>query len=130
MKIQLSRIMRKRDYCLLPETAQLISAFVFTTWIMQFQFFPNPKFQASHLFLRLYRPVCIGLSRKPRRPVFSRINMEQICHSYLSRDARKLVFRFSSRFDTNCNCEADQHPCFRYTDSIIPLLSKSNTSSL
>ena len=28
------------------------------------------------------------------------------------------------------NCEADQHLCFRYTDSTIPLLSKSKTSSL
>ena len=28
------------------------------------------------------------------------------------------------------NREADQHLCFRYTDSTIPLLSKSNISSL
>ena len=28
------------------------------------------------------------------------------------------------------NCEADQHLCFRYTDSTIPLLSKSKISSL
>ena len=28
------------------------------------------------------------------------------------------------------NCEADQRLCFRYTDSIIPLLSKSKISSL
>ena len=28
------------------------------------------------------------------------------------------------------NCEADQRPCFRYTDSTIPLLSKSKISSL
>ena len=27
------------------------------------------------------------------------------------------------------NCEADQHLCFRYTDSTIPLLSKSKISS-
>ena len=30
----------------------------------------------------------------------------------------------------NCNnCEADQHLCFRYSDSTIPLLSKSKMSS-
>ena len=28
------------------------------------------------------------------------------------------------------NCEADQHLCFRYTDSTIPLLPKSKISSL
>ena len=28
------------------------------------------------------------------------------------------------------NCEAEQLPCFRYTDSTIPLLSKSKISSL
>ena len=27
-------------------------------------------------------------------------------------------------------CEADQHLCFRYTDSTIPLLSKSTTASV
>ena len=28
------------------------------------------------------------------------------------------------------DCEADQHLCFRYTDSTIPLLTKSELSSL
>ena len=28
------------------------------------------------------------------------------------------------------NCEGDQHLCFRYTDTIIPLLSKYEISSL
>ena len=31
----------------------------------------NPKFQASSHLLLLYRPVCVGPGRKPRRPVFS-----------------------------------------------------------
>ena len=30
------------------------------------------EFQASSSFLSLYRPVCVGPGRKPRRPVFSR----------------------------------------------------------
>ena len=31
----------------------------------------NPKFQASSLLLRLYRPICVRTGRKPRRLVFS-----------------------------------------------------------
>ena len=62
----MSRIVRK------PVTAKLISAFVFATRIVQFLFYLNPKFQASSSFLSLYRPVCVGPVRKPRRPVFSR----------------------------------------------------------
>ena len=41
-------------------TAQLISAFVFATRIVEFFFFLNPKSQASSLFLSLHRPVCVG----------------------------------------------------------------------
>ena len=72
--------MRKRDFAYAKTkaqisfavTAKLISAFVFATRIVLFLFFLNPKFQASSLLLRLYRPVCVGPGRKPRRPVFSR----------------------------------------------------------
>ena len=53
-------------------TAQLISAFVFTTQIVHFLLYLYPKFQASNLLLRLYMPVCVGPGRKPPRPVFSR----------------------------------------------------------
>ena len=53
-------------------TAKLISAFVFATRIVQFLFYLNPKFQASSSFLSMYRSVCVGPGRKPRRPVFSR----------------------------------------------------------
>ena len=52
--------------------SRLISAFAFATRIVQFLFYLNPKFQASSLLLSLYRPVCVGPGRKPRRPVFSR----------------------------------------------------------
>ena len=34
-------------------------------------YFLNPKFQAFSHLLWLYRPVCVGPGRKPRRPVFS-----------------------------------------------------------
>ena len=46
-------------------TAKLISAFVFTTRIIQFLFFLNPKFQASSHPLLLHRPVCVGPGQKP-----------------------------------------------------------------
>ena len=48
-------------------TAQLISAFVFATWIVQSLYFLNPKFQASSHFLWLYSPVCVGPGRNHRR---------------------------------------------------------------
>ena len=41
-------------------TANLISAFVFATRIIQFLYFLNPKFQASSLSLCLYSSVCVG----------------------------------------------------------------------
>ena len=53
-------------------TAQLIIAFVFTTQIVHFLFFLNLIYQASSIFLRLYRAVCVRLGRIPLRPVFSR----------------------------------------------------------
>ena len=56
------------------QTAKLISAFVFTTQIVQSLYFLNTKFQASIHLMRLYSPVSVGPVRKPRRPVFSYIN--------------------------------------------------------
>ena len=50
---------------------QLISAFVFAIWIVQSLDFLNPKFHTSSHLLWLYRPVCVGPGRKPRKPVFS-----------------------------------------------------------
>ena len=48
-------------------TVKLISAFVFTTRIVQFLYFLNPKFQASK-HLQLHRPICGRPGQKPRRP--------------------------------------------------------------
>ena len=53
-------------------TAQLISAFVFVTWIVQSLYFLNPKFRASSYLLWLHSLVCVGPGRKPWRPVFCR----------------------------------------------------------
>ena len=54
-------------------------------------------------------------------------------HPYLSRDVRKPVFRICENKDADQlrgNREADQRLCFRYMDSTVPLLSKSEISSL
>ena len=52
-------------------TAKLIIAFVFAIRIGQSLYYLHPKLQASSHLLWLYRPVCVGPGRKPRRPVFS-----------------------------------------------------------
>ena len=52
-------------------TAKLISAFVFTTRIVQFLFYLNLKFQVTSHLLWLYSLVCVRPGWKPRRPVFS-----------------------------------------------------------
>ena len=46
-------------------TAKLISAFVFTTWIVQSLFYLSPKSQATSHLLWLYSPVCVGPGRNP-----------------------------------------------------------------
>ena len=77
----MSHIMRKPYFCLCKNkgavTAQLISAFDFAIWIVKFQFFLNPKFQAFSHFLPepfsagVYRPVCVRPGQKSGRHVFS-----------------------------------------------------------
>ena len=52
---------------------------------------------------------------------------------YMSRDVRKQAFCICENKDADQlrgNREADQRLCFRYTDSTIPLLPKSEISSL
>ena len=49
------------DWCI---TAKLVSAFVFTTRIVQSLYFLHLKFQASGHLLWLYSPVCNGPCRK------------------------------------------------------------------
>ena len=73
VQLKMSLVMRKPAFCICEnkDADQLISAFVFATRIVQSLFYLNPKFQASSHLLWLYRPVCVGPGRKPRRPVFS-----------------------------------------------------------
>ena len=74
-------------------TAQLISAFVFATRIVQFLFFLNPKFQASIHFLHvlcLCSSVCVGPDRKPYG-WFSRDAAHFFCHYLSSEVANDLL---------------------------------------
>ena len=52
-------------------TTKLISAFVFATWIVQYLYFLNPKFQAFGHLQWLFSPVCVRPCQKPRTLVFS-----------------------------------------------------------
>ena len=61
------------------------------------------------------------------------LNTTKIHQEYLSRIVRKPDFTYAKNKDADQlrgNREADQRLCFRYTDSTIPLLSKSKISSL
>ena len=58
---------------------------------------------------------------------------EKTCSCHMSRVIRKPAFCICENKDADqlrSNREADQRPCFRYTDSTIPLLPKSEISSL
>ena len=61
---QMSHVMRKLAFCKCENkgavTVLLISAFIYTTKIVQSLFFLNPKFQASSHLLWLYSPVCVS----------------------------------------------------------------------
>ena len=57
--------MRNQKQISFAVTAKLINAFVFTTEIVQFLYFLNPKFPASNHLLCLYSSVCVRPLQKP-----------------------------------------------------------------
>ena len=60
-------------------------------------------------------------------------NHEKLFVPYMRRVVRKPAFCICENKDADQlrgNCEADQRLCFCYTDSTIPLLPKSEISSL
>ena len=133
---ELSRVMRKPDICLSENkcavTAQLVCAFVFASRTEKSLFFLNPKFQASHLLLRLYRPVCVRPGLKPRRPVFLCCGSFVTSPHNMSCLVGKPTICIGENKDADQlrgNREADQRLCFRYSDSTILLLHKSEISS-
>ena len=73
---------------------------------------PHSKmFQSNLSLLQQYTSYCTGMCLVMRKPALC------ICEN---KDADQL----------RGNCVADQRLCFRYTDSTIPLLSKSEISSI
>ena len=97
--------MRKPDFCLCEnkgaDQLRSNSAFVFTTRIVQFLFFLNPKFKASSLLLGLYRSFCVRPCWKPQRPVFS-------CHGSYQNDPYDFIntdvhYDKVSRHTSNCS---------------------------
>ena len=73
----MSLVLRKPDFCTCENkaadqvTSQLISGFVFTTWIEQSLYSLNPKFRASSHPQWLHSLVCVGPGQELQRPVFS-----------------------------------------------------------
>ena len=112
----LSRIMRKPTTCICENKAidqlrsNLISTFVFTTRIVQFLFFLNPKFPASGHLLCLYSLVCVGPVQKP--------------HCWFSRDAAHLP-----NMHLNKACDEQQY-CYmsRLLGKPTWFLNRSDTS--
>ena len=111
--------MRKKGADQLRSSAKLIGTFVFSTRIVQFLFFLNPKFQVSRHLLLLYRPICVRPGRKPRRPVFSRrgswitfVTISVFKHKIpgykLSRLVGKPTMWFPNRSDTNRNVQSEK----------------------
>ena len=68
---QQSACVKPKAQIICAVTAQLISAFVFATQLVEFLFYLNPKFQASSLLLCLYRQICVGPGWKYRILVVS-----------------------------------------------------------
>ena len=95
---------------------KLISAFVFTTQIVQSLYFRNTKFQASSHLLWLYSPIGVGPGRKPRRPVFSQ------------RGSYRASSSFPGLGDTNNKHLREPHGKFMKTIKIISLQSIMKTN--
>ena len=77
--LYLSLVVRKPAFCicenkdadqLRSNTAKLISAFVFSTQIVQSLYVLNTKFEESSHFVWLYSLVCVGPGGEPLRPFF------------------------------------------------------------
>ena len=151
-------IMRKKR-CRFAVTAKLISAFVFATQIVHLLYFLNPTFPASSHLLCMYRSVCVGPVRKPHCrfsheaahftsdlssskpanefPCYKKCK-NKVCDvtRYHMRQMSRLMGKPTICLGENKdadqlrgNREADQRLCFRYSDSTIPLLLKSEISS-
>ena len=79
------------------------------------------------------RMIIDALLERQSKLQFIPVDISEGNDSHMSRVVRKPAFCICENKDADQlrgNREADQRLCFRYTDSIIPLLSKSEISSL
>ena len=93
--------------------------------IVQYIYILNPKCQASGCTDRFVSDL-VGNSE-------DKFSHDDAAQTYLSRVMRKPTFCICENKDADQlrgNREADQRLCFRYTDKTIPLLPKSEISSL
>ena len=107
---QQSAYAKKKTQISFPVTAKLISAFVFTTRVVQFIFFLNPKFQASSHLLRLHRPDCVGPVRKPHCWFSHEAAhlLTRLIHHHFSCIMRKPTMWFLTRSDTSLAVHAQK----------------------
>ena len=95
----------------------------------------NQKFQASSYLVVVQPDLCQILSETPN--IVKTCPCNVTCnpltpHFYMSLVMRKPAFCICENKDAEQLCgnrEADQRLCFRYTDTTIPLLPKSEISS-
>ena len=105
--------MRKPDFCIYAKTkvqisfavtVKLISAFVFTTRIVQFLYFVNPEFPASSHLLFLYSSVCVRPVRKPRRLAFSHpgsYHSKECTYTFERQNALRMIQCIYSNYNDN-----------------------------
>ena len=109
-----------KDADKLCKNALLISAFDFTTQIVQSLCFLYPKFQASSLFVRLYRSVYVGPGHPGRRFSHDAAEMSFYIGSFLILQ----IYTPASRHTTIRihNCQLNAIASFVYS---FPALSES-----
>ena len=136
----MSHIMRKLDFAYMKTkmqiscavTPQLISAFVFPTQIVQFLFYIQ-NFKLLAFFCDFTDCFLSDLAGDPADR-FSRVAAHDCKDGTITCTKVQQNLNVSRRMGkaTICRCEnkdADQRLCFRYSDSTIPLISKSKISS-
>ena len=119
-KCKMSTRMRKTTICIGEnKAADLISAFVFASRIVQSLFYLNTKFPASKHLLWLYSPVCVRPGRNPKLLVFSctgsnvltmkgvlqHEKYDRILQYYSDCTCPKLLYNYTNIHSFTCNHE-------------------------
>ena len=135
------RVMRNPVFCICDNksiqiictaSVQLISAFVFASWLLQSLYFLHLKYQVPSDLLGLHSPVWSGLVRNPEDRLSRDEPHIKPFHEIYEPCYENTGFCICENKDADqlrSNCAADQRLCFRYMYSTIILLSKSEISS-